>query len=147
MFSAFYFELLLPLLVAQFCRWNCRGCIDGRDFQNSCQQPNSGSKIWFCKHAFTVLMLPYQGPAPTEPDSGFAHTPLKPGLCPIAVILMGMLFVTSSGMGFAFMFTIALNLGMKYSSEGSFIGGLVLVSALACQVGGWCLLLIIPSRA
>lgn len=97
--------------------------------------------------AFTVLMLPYQGPAPTEPDSGFAHTPLKPGLRPIAVILMGMLFVTSSGMGFAFMFTIALDLGMEYSSEGSFIGGLVLVSALACQVGGWCLLLIIPSRA
>jgi nitrate/nitrite transporter NarK len=51
---------------------------------------------------------------------------------------MGVLFVTSSGMGFAFMFTIALDLGMEYSSAGSFIGGLVLVSALACQAGGWC---------
>ena len=54
------------------------------------------------------------------------------------MILMGMLFVSSSGLGFAFMFTIALNLGMEYASAGSFIGILLLVSALACQAGGWC---------
>ncbi len=87
---------------------------------------------------YTLLMLPYHGPAATTPETRIVLTPLKPGLRPIAVILMGVLFVTSSGMGFAFLFTIALNLGMGYSSAGSFIGGLVLVSALACQLGGWC---------
>ena len=35
------------------------------------------------------------------------------------------------------MFTIALRLGMDYASAGSSIGMLLLVSALACQLGGW----------
>jgi hypothetical protein len=50
---------------------------------------------------------------------------------------MGMLFVTCSGFGFAFLFTIGIDLGMSYASAGSFIGTLVLVSSLACQLGGW----------
>ena len=57
---------------------------------------------------------------------------------PIIVVFLGLFFVTCSGLGFAFMFTVALNLGMEYASAGSFIGGLLLVSALACQFGGWC---------
>ena len=63
--------------------------------------------------------------------------PLKIGVRPVAVVLMGMLFVTSSGLGFAYMYTVALDLGMQYASAGSFIGILVLVSAFACQLGGW----------
>ncbi len=55
----------------------------------------------------------------------------------VAVVLMGVLFVSSSGLGFAFMFTLALNLGMEYASAGRFIGILLFVSALACHVGGW----------
>ncbi len=55
----------------------------------------------------------------------------------VAVVLMGVLFVSSSGLGFAFMFTLALNLGMEYASAGQFIGILLFVSALACHVGGW----------
>ncbi|WOJ96291.1 hypothetical protein R0137_13690 [Congregibacter brevis] len=64
--------------------------------------------------------------------------PLELGLRPVAVISMGMLFVTCSGLGFAFMFSIAARLGMGYEDAGSQIGLLLLLSALACQLGGWC---------
>ncbi|GAB5413514.1 MAG: hypothetical protein Cons2KO_11170 [Congregibacter sp.] len=56
---------------------------------------------------------------------------------PIAVIAMGMVFVTCSGLGFAFMFSLAADLGMGYEAAGSRIGVLLLLSALACQAGGW----------
>ena len=56
----------------------------------------------------------------------------------LTVVFMGVLFVTSSGMGFAYMFSIAISLGMDYSNAGSFIGILLLASAAACQFGGWC---------
>jgi len=87
---------------------------------------------------FTILMVPYQGPTSQTPSDESALAPLAINLRPVAVVVMGMLFVSSSGLGFAYMFTIALNLGMQYASAGSFIGILVLVSALACQLGGWC---------
>ncbi|MFK8043768.1 MFS transporter [Congregibacter sp.] len=64
--------------------------------------------------------------------------PLELGLRPVAVVSMGMLFVTCSGLGFAFMFSIAARLGMGYEDAGSKIGLLLLLSALACQLGGWC---------
>ncbi len=87
---------------------------------------------------FTILMLQYREPGGTRNDEDHPVAPLKITIRPVAVILMGMLFVSSSGLGFAFMFTIALSLGMEYASAGSFIGILLLVSALACQAGGWC---------
>lgn len=87
---------------------------------------------------FTAFMTRYQEPSSKKATKENRLAPLKLGVRPIAVVLMGVLFVTSSGMGFAYMFTVALNLGMQYASAGSFIGILVLVSALACQLGGWC---------
>lgn len=60
------------------------------------------------------------------------------GVRPVAVITMGMLFVTCSGLGFAFMFSLAARLDMGYEQAGSQIGLLLLLSALACQLGGWC---------
>ena len=87
---------------------------------------------------FTMLMLLYREPAETKITEDHPVAPLRITVRPIAVIVMGMLFVTSSGLGFAFMFTIAINLGMDYTSAGSFIGILLMVSALACQAGGWC---------
>ena len=56
----------------------------------------------------------------------------------LAVVLMGVLFVTSSGLGFAYMFTIAGELGMDYAIAGERIGLLLFVSAFACAAGGWC---------
>ena len=56
----------------------------------------------------------------------------------IATVAMGVLFVTSSGLGFSFMFTLAQNLDMNYASASRQIGTLLFVSAIACWVGGWC---------
>ena len=64
--------------------------------------------------------------------------PLQISLRPVAVIAMGMLFITFSGLGFAFMFTMAKNVGMSYDSAGNQIGVLLFVSAFACAAGGWC---------
>ncbi len=60
------------------------------------------------------------------------------GRRPLAVILMGILFVSCSGLGFAFVFSFAARLGMGYEDAGARIGLLLLLSALACQLGGWC---------
>lgn len=56
----------------------------------------------------------------------------------IATVAMGVLFVTSSGLGFSFMFTLAQNLAIDYAVASSQIGILLFVSAFACWVGGWC---------
>lgn len=64
--------------------------------------------------------------------------PLVLGLRPIAVIVMGVLFVTASGLGFAFLFSLAARLGMDYEVAGSRLGLLLFASAAACQLGGWC---------
>jgi len=56
----------------------------------------------------------------------------------IATVTMGVLFVTSSGMGFSFMFTLAQNLDMDYATASRQIGFLLFVSAFACWLGGWC---------
>lgn len=87
---------------------------------------------------FTLCLVVYR-----EPTSAASHHS-DPGhlpaltLRPVSVILMGMLFVTCSGLGFAFMFTLAANLGMDYALAGDRIGALLLVSAIACLAGGWC---------
>lgn len=87
---------------------------------------------------YTLLMLVHGSSAEKHGGQAKYRESLKFALRPISVILMGMLFVTCSGFSFAFLFTIAIDLGMDYASAGSFIGTLVLVSALACQLGGWC---------
>ena len=87
---------------------------------------------------YTILMLVYRADDGQSGDIVKFKAPLKMSLRPVSVIFMGMLFVTCSGFGFAFLFTIAIDLGMDYASAGSFIGTLVLVSSLACQLGGWC---------
>ena len=86
---------------------------------------------------FALLMLVYRESEELIVEHRKPAQPLEITIRPVAVILMGMVFVTGSGLGFAFMFTIALSLGMDYASAGSFIGILLLVSALACQLGGW----------
>lgn len=65
------------------------------------------------------------------------HASLDISWRPVATILMGVLFVTCSGLGFAFMFSLAADLGLGYEEAGSRIGVLLLLSALACQAGGW----------
>ncbi|MEP2650703.1 MAG: MFS transporter [Paraglaciecola sp.] len=62
----------------------------------------------------------------------------KVSLRPVVIILMGVLFVTFSGQGFAFMFTIATNLGMNFEESGNSIGLILFLSAFACLVGGMC---------
>lgn len=67
-----------------------------------------------------------------------ALSSLSFSLRPLVIIVMGILFVTFSGQGFAFMFTIASNLGMTYEQSGSYIGIILFLSAFACLVGGMC---------
>ncbi|MCJ2179682.1 MFS transporter [Novosphingobium sp. 2580] len=55
-----------------------------------------------------------------------------------AIIAMGVLFVTFSGLGFAFMITVARNLGMTYDEASSAIGVVLFISASGCLIGGWC---------
>lgn len=54
----------------------------------------------------------------------------------LVVVLMGVAFVSFSGLGFAFMFTLALGHGLGYDSAGSSIGVLLLLSASGCLAGG-----------
>ena len=58
-------------------------------------------------------------------------------LRPLAIVSMGVLFITFSGLGFAFMFTMAANLDMAYEVASRNIGILLFASAFACQAGGW----------
>lgn len=70
-------------------------------------------------------------------DSEQSTAALEFAVRPVAIVAMGVLFVTFSGLGFAFMFTMAADLGMDYESAGRNIGILLFVSAFACQIGGW----------
>ncbi|MEM7218186.1 MAG: MFS transporter [Pseudomonadota bacterium] len=94
---------------------------------------------------FALLVLCFRPPHrdsigsgldPTHP-AGAPQTALRVGVRELAVVAMGVLFVTCSGIGFAFMFTLATNLGMGMEAASGRIGVLLFVSALACQVGGW----------
>lgn len=95
---------------------------------------------WFA--ALMALLFALTISAYREPPTAKAHhanpgAAPQLGLRPLAVIIMGMLFVTCSGLGFTFMFSMATDLGMSYETAGSRIGLLLFVSAAACQVGGW----------
>ena len=83
-----------------------------------------------------VFMLQYHGAAPVRDDSQ-KTAPLVVTRQGIAVVAMAVVFITSSGLGFTYMFTIAQGLGASYAEAGSGIGILLLVSALACLAGGW----------
>ncbi|MEL6214110.1 MAG: MFS transporter [Pseudomonadota bacterium] len=86
--------------------------------------------------ALTLLMLPFnEGPAASGDSS--ASKPRAITARALAVVSMGVVFVTCSGLGFTYMFSVAQSLGISYASAGAGIGALLLVSALACLAGGW----------
>jgi hypothetical protein len=87
---------------------------------------------------FVLMLYQYREPEPIGATTTIQQPKLHIGLREIATVSMGMLFVTCSGMGFAFLFTMALNLGLDYAMAGSYLGVLVFVSAIFCQIGGWC---------
>ncbi|MEM7280941.1 MAG: MFS transporter [Pseudomonadota bacterium] len=86
---------------------------------------------------FAILLFAYRRPNDEVPAERAAK-PMEFSVKNVAVVTMGVLFVTCSGLGFAFMFTLAQNLQMSYETAGSQIGILLLVSAGACLLGGWC---------
>jgi len=67
-----------------------------------------------------------------------ARLPLEITLRPLLLIAMGVLFITASGLGFAFMFTMAHNLGLSYDQSGKYIGAILFFSSFACLAGGYC---------
>lgn len=83
---------------------------------------------------FMLPMLVYEnaGNKPLVQDKA----PLKISKLPILVILMGVLFVTFSGLGFTHMFTKAISLGLGYDEAGQSIGLILFFSALVCPLGG-----------
>jgi predicted MFS family arabinose efflux permease len=89
---------------------------------------------------FAVIMAVSGRGLVSEQVSGSAvtQTRLEIGWRAVAVIAMGVAFVTFSGVGFAFMFTAARNLGFSYETAGSAIGVILLFSAIGCLLGGWC---------
>ena len=87
---------------------------------------------------FAVAMLSHRSGRTQSPVPMQARPPLHIGVRELSVVAMGVLFVTSSGMGFAYMFTMARDLGMDYAVAGQQIGALLFVSAFACAAGGWC---------
>jgi MFS family permease len=77
-------------------------------------------------------------PKPHGPTELERAPPFTIGWRAGAIVAMGMLFVTFSGLGFAFMITVARNLGMTYDEASSAIGVVLFVSASGCLIGGWC---------
>lgn len=87
----------------------------------------------------TVLgfsMLPYNATGGDRREAS-TETSLRVTRQGIAVVAMAVVFITSSGFGFTYMFTIAQALGASYAEAGQGIGLLLLVSAFACLAGGW----------
>ncbi|MEM7078247.1 MAG: hypothetical protein AAF513_06405 [Pseudomonadota bacterium] len=70
------------------------------------------------------------------PGNRLSTATLRISWRPVLTIAMGVLFVTFSGLGFAFMFSMAADLGMGYDVAGTRIGILLFVSGFACHVGG-----------
>lgn len=91
---------------------------------------------------FWLAMFVYKHKAVDRVESQSApeleNTAFNISLRPVIIIIMGVLFVTFSGQGFAFMFTIATNLGMTFEQSGNSIGLILFVSAFACLIGGMC---------
>lgn len=65
------------------------------------------------------------------------NQPVKLAFRPVLVVLIGVAFIAFSGMGFAFMFTVARNLGLSYEYAGNSIGLILFFSAFACLAGGY----------
>jgi hypothetical protein len=87
---------------------------------------------------YTLVMLFSHTPDTARLDPLQRTGSLALSVRPVAAVTMGVLFVTFSGLGFAFMFTLAANLGMGYEEAGGTIGWILLASALACLLGGYC---------
>ncbi|MEM1260949.1 MAG: MFS transporter [Pseudomonadota bacterium] len=81
-----------------------------------------------------VAMLPYKNPALITTAS---TATLVVSVRALAVVAMGVIFVTCSGLGFTYMFTVAQELGIGYADAGRSIGLLLFVSAFVCLLGGW----------
>ncbi|MEL7025478.1 MAG: MFS transporter [Pseudomonadota bacterium] len=84
----------------------------------------------------TIAMLAFRDSTPKSNTQRMAK-PLVFSARALATVLMAVIFVTCSGLGFTYMFTVAQNLGMTYAEAGRGIGLLLLVSAGACLAGGW----------
>ena len=88
---------------------------------------------------FTVLMLAAVSRVPVASSvTGRVAKPLELRARPILLLIMGVLFITSSGLGFAFMFTKAQGVGLNYQQAGRYVGLILFFSALACLAGGYC---------
>ena len=88
--------------------------------------------------AATMHLSRHALPKSFEQADGENAAPLEIRWRGIAVIAMGVAFVTFSGMGFAFMVTAARKLGFSYEGASSAIGVILLLSATGCLAGGWC---------
>ncbi len=87
---------------------------------------------------FTGAMLTFREAHGQSSQDTLEKTPLPMSRRAIAVVVMGVLFVTASGMGFAYMFSIARTLNMDYARASEGIGLVLFASAFACMAGGWC---------
>lgn len=104
-----------------------------------------GLRGGFCAAAvlcalFTVIIQLCRAglPKPHGPSELDRAPPLTISWRAGAIVAMGLLFVTFSGLGFAFMITVARNLGMTYDEASSAIGVILFISASGCLIGGWC---------
>ncbi len=77
-------------------------------------------------------------PCVSEPGMAVNRGPIAVSWRAVVVIVMGVAFVTFSGLGFAFMFSAARGLGFSYRDAGSAIGAILFVTAAGCLFGGWC---------
>ena len=85
---------------------------------------------------FMAAMLPFREERrPSVRQS--ARRPLPISGRAVAVVVMAVVFVTCSGLGFTYMFSVAQSLGLSYAEAGRGIGLLLLASAGACLAGGW----------
>ncbi|MFK7829488.1 MAG: MFS transporter [Congregibacter sp.] len=87
---------------------------------------------------YAMFVISYREPPLSLSHHNAEQQALTLGVRPLAVVLMGVVFVTASGLGFVFLFSLAARLGMDYQTAGLRLGALLLASAAACQLGGWC---------
>ena len=87
---------------------------------------------------YWILMFAYREQPVSRDASPDSEKSLRISARPIVIILMGVLFVSFSGQGFAFMFSMADKLGMGFEAAGSNIGFILFVSAFGCIAGGLC---------
>ena len=96
----------------------------------------------FCILFAVPLFAASHDAAPASGEETPASVTVDPAARPTwqaaAIIATGVVFVTFSGLGFAFMVTVARQLGLGYQAASSAIGTILLVSASGCFVGGWC---------